>query len=117
MNPFKSGFYAVELVSHKVFRYAVPFFLFSLLISAFALAFYSNFFTIVFALQIVFYLMALIAWILERAGKSFGLLAIPLYFVLTNVASLIGFYKFLRGERSARWETIRETADNIKQAT
>ncbi len=115
MNPFKSGFYAVELISHKVFRYAVPFFLFSLLISAFALAFYSNFFTMVFALQIVFYLMALIAWILERAGKSFGLLAIPLYFVLTNVASLIGFYKFLRGERSARWETIRETTDNIKQ--
>ena len=24
MNPFKSGFYAIELISHKVFRYAVP---------------------------------------------------------------------------------------------
>ena len=27
MNPFKSGFYAIELISHKVFRYAVPLFL------------------------------------------------------------------------------------------
>ena len=26
MNPFRSGFYAVELISHKLFRYAVPFF-------------------------------------------------------------------------------------------
>jgi hypothetical protein len=32
----------------------------------------------------------------------------PLYFVLANLASLIGFYKFLRGERYARWEPIRE---------
>jgi hypothetical protein len=35
-------------------------------------------------------------------------LAIPQYFVLTNAASLVGFYKFLRGERYARWEPIRE---------
>ncbi len=117
LNPFKSGFYAVELISHKVFRYAVPIFLILSLFSSFILALHSSFFTIIFALQIGFYLMALIAWFLERIGKSFGLLAIPLYFVLTNVASLIGFYKFLRGERSARWETVRETADNIKQPT
>lgn len=117
MNPLKSGFYAVELISHKVFRYAVPVFLILSLISSFILAFYSGFFTIVFALQIGFYLSALIALILEKSGKSLGILAIPLYFVLTNAASLIGFYKFLRGERTARWEPIRETAENIKQPT
>jgi hypothetical protein len=43
-----------------------------------------------------------------------GIFAIPLYFVLTNVASLIGFYKFLRGERYARWEPIRETGKNAQ---
>jgi hypothetical protein len=32
----------------------------------------------------------------------------PLYFVLANLASAIGFYKFLRGEKYARWEPIRE---------
>jgi hypothetical protein len=34
----------------------------------------------------------------------------PLYFVLTNIASVIAFYKFLRGERYARWEPIRENS-------
>jgi cellulose synthase/poly-beta-1,6-N-acetylglucosamine synthase-like glycosyltransferase len=31
MNPFRSGFYAVQLLSHKVMRYLVPFFLMAIL--------------------------------------------------------------------------------------
>jgi len=49
-----------------------------------------------------------LTWILERGKKNVGVLAIPLYFVLTNAASVIGFYKFLRGEKFTRWEPIRE---------
>src|SRR4029078_12424745 len=37
LNPFKSGFYAVELVSHKALRYAVPLILFALLVPSFML--------------------------------------------------------------------------------
>jgi hypothetical protein len=117
MNPFESGFYAIELLSHKVFRYAVPVFLFFLLISSAILAFGSSFFAVILALQIGFYLLTLITWLLERTGRSPGILAIPLYFILTNVASLIGFYKFLRGERYARWEPIRESKEKIEQTT
>ena len=108
MNPFKSGFYAVELISHKLFRYAVPIFLSASLISAAILSFYSIFFALVLALQIGFYATAFFAWFLEKFGKGAGVLAIPLYFVLANAASLIGFYKFLRGERFTNWEPIRE---------
>ena len=109
LNPFRSGFYAVELVSHKVLRYAVPIFLILLLISSCLLAFGSTFFLLLTILQVGFYLTALVGWELERRGFKLGLLAIPLYFVLTNWASLVGFYKFLRGERYARWEPIRST--------
>jgi cellulose synthase/poly-beta-1,6-N-acetylglucosamine synthase-like glycosyltransferase len=108
LNPFRSGFYAVELISHKLLRYSVPLYLILMLLSSIGLAFYSNIFAILLALQIFFYLSAFIGWLLERSGKSIGALAIPLYFVLANLASLIGFYKFLRGERYARWEPIRE---------
>jgi cellulose synthase/poly-beta-1,6-N-acetylglucosamine synthase-like glycosyltransferase len=118
LNPFKSGFYAIELISHKVFRYAVPVFLFCLLISSAFLAVSSVFFTVCLILQFGFYLSALIAWLLEKSGKSPRILAIPLYFVLTNLASLIGFYKFLRGEHYARWEPIRgEKSEKIEQTT
>lgn len=118
MNPFKSGFYAIELISHKVFRYAVPIFLFLLLFSSAFLSVNSTFFAVFLILQIGIYLLALIAWILERAGRSPGILAIPLYFVLTNLASLVGFYKFLSGERYARWEPIRgDSNEKIEQTT
>src|SRR5437667_1622963 len=30
LNPFRSGFFAVQLLSHKVMRYLVPFFLMAL---------------------------------------------------------------------------------------
>ncbi len=60
----------------------------------------------------VLYLTAFFAWGLEKSGRKAGILAVPLYFILTNLASLIGFYKFLRGERYARWEPIREIKEN-----
>lgn len=112
LNPLKSGFYGIQLLSHKVLRYAVPVFLILLFVSAgiMALSSSSTFFLIVFALQTAFYLAALFGWFLEgRAGAvRLGILAIPLYFVLANLASLAAFYKFLRGESYARWEPIRE---------
>jgi cellulose synthase/poly-beta-1,6-N-acetylglucosamine synthase-like glycosyltransferase len=114
MNPFKSGFYAVELFSHKVLRYAVPLFLILLFFSSAAAMLHSTFFEIVFLLQVIFYLTALVGWFLEKNSVRLGIFAIPLYFVLTNIASLIGFYKFLRGERYARWEPIRETGKNAQ---
>lgn len=108
LNPFRTGFYAVELISHKVLRYAVPIFLILMLSSSIVLALRSSFFELDLVVQLGFYFFAFLAWALEKSGRSLGLLAIPHYFVLTNLASLIGFYKFLRGERYARWEPIRE---------
>ena len=109
MNPFKSGFYAIELISHKLLRYSVPLFLLLLLLTSGFLAFSSFIFTVILAVQVVLYLLALVAWMLEKRGVRLGFLAIPLYFVLTNFASVIGFYKFITGENYATWEPIRET--------
>lgn len=111
LNPLKSGFYAVQLVSHKLLRYAVPVFLLLILFSSGVLAFQSVFYALLFAFQTAFYLTAAASWILEKNGVRLGIPAMPLYFVLANIASAVAFYKFLRGERYARWETIRETGE------
>jgi hypothetical protein len=110
MNPFRSGFYAVQLMSHKVMRYAVPLFLVAILATTGLLARDSMSFMIVFAVQLGCYLSALGAWMLERAGVHSRMLALPQYFVLSNLAALLGFYQFLRGERYAHWEPAREGA-------
>jgi cellulose synthase/poly-beta-1,6-N-acetylglucosamine synthase-like glycosyltransferase len=108
LNPLRSGFYAVQLLSHKVMRYLVPVFLILIFCSTAALARHSLFFAALFGAQLCGFAAALFAWLLERAGARSGLLSIPQYFVLANLASLIACYKFVRGERFARWEPIRE---------
>jgi cellulose synthase/poly-beta-1,6-N-acetylglucosamine synthase-like glycosyltransferase len=112
LNPFRSGFYSIQLISHKVFRYAVPLFLLLTFISSIFLTPNSLFFGVALTLQIMFYTMAFVAWLAERLGKKLGVLAIPLYFVLANWASVVAFYRFLSGKTYARWEPIRESKEN-----
>lgn len=112
INPLNSGFYGVQLFSHKVLRYLVPLFLVAMLPASAVLANDSPFYSIVLAAQLGFYMTAFLSWILERTGVYSSLLALPQYFVLANVASLVGLYKFLRGERYAVWQPIRQSTSD-----
>jgi cellulose synthase/poly-beta-1,6-N-acetylglucosamine synthase-like glycosyltransferase len=107
LNPLHSGFYGVQLLSHKVMRYLVPFFLMGLFVASAVLAPGSLVYRLAFAAQAAGYACPAIAWALDRVGIRSRLLAFPQYFMLTNLASLIACYQFLRGERYARWEPIR----------
>ncbi|MDQ3754388.1 MAG: hypothetical protein M3371_06615, partial [Acidobacteriota bacterium] len=95
-------------------RYAVPIFLLVIFIASLVLAPRSSFYALLALLQAGFYLAALVSWALERRGVRVRLLAIPQYFVIANLASLLALYQFLRGERYARWEPIREPALAMK---
>jgi cellulose synthase/poly-beta-1,6-N-acetylglucosamine synthase-like glycosyltransferase len=106
MNPFRSGLYAWQLVSHKLMRYLVPFYLLTLFVASGAL-FASPLYRIVFLLQVLGYACAAVSWLLELSGVRSRVLALPHYFVLANVASVIALFQFLRGERYARWQPIR----------
>jgi hypothetical protein len=59
------------------------------------------------AAQIACYACPAFAWLLDRIGIQSRLLALPQYFLLANLASLIACYQFVRGERYASWEPIR----------
>jgi cellulose synthase/poly-beta-1,6-N-acetylglucosamine synthase-like glycosyltransferase len=113
MNPFRSGFYAIQLLSHKVMRYLVPFFLIFILLASMALAPRSIFYAVMLFAQAIFYATAALSWALEYLGVHSQLLSLPQYFVLTNLASLVACYKFLSGERYARWEPIRDTGARV----
>ena len=108
LNPFRSGFYAVQLWSHKIMRYLVPLFLIAIFITTGFLAPRNAFYAALFVVQVAFYLAALVSALLEKIGLSVRLLALPQYFVITNLASLIAFVKFVSGESYTRWEPHRE---------
>ena len=108
LNPFRKGFYAVQLLSHKVMRYLVPLFLIVLLVTSGLLALKNIFYAAVFIAQVGFYLAAAASAVMVRLGINSRLLALPQYFVITNVACLIALFKLLRGERYIKWEPVRE---------
>jgi hypothetical protein len=45
----------------------------------------------------------------ERRKLKLGPLSFPYYFALANAASLVAFWKALRGDAYVTWEPIRET--------
>ncbi len=117
LNPLRSGFYAVQLVSHKVMRYLVPIFLLVNVSAAAVLAPRQLFYAFMLAAHLCCYAAAALSWTLERAGVRNRLLALPQYFMLANIATVIAYFKFLRGERYARWEPIREQVADAAATT
>lgn len=107
MNPLKNGFYAIQLLSHKVMRYLAPAFLLMTLFMSALLASKNALYAIVFGLQVAFYLAAAISWLCEKAGVKVAWLGYPQYFVITNLASVLAFIKLVRGERYVRWQPLR----------
>lgn len=117
LNPATGGFYAIQLLSHKVMRYLTPLFLLVILITSGILAANNFLYAIVFGAQVAFYILAAISWVVEKAGVKSNLLAFPQYFVITNLASVLAFIKLIRGERYVRWEPVRDAQISSRNAS
>ena len=98
-----------ELVSRKLLRYCTPFFFAGLLVSNLFL--WSGLYAVTLAGQAAFYGAALLGGLLGRAGVSLRPLSFPLYFVLGNVATAMGWWKVLTGRQLTRWETADRSYD------
>lgn len=109
LNPVKYPMISFQLISHKLLRWLIPVYL---LIIFFANLFLlsSLFFQIMLGLQIVFYSMAFVGYILEKKQWHNILFYTPFYFCLVNIASLQAIFNyFLRRKKVVTWEPIRLT--------
>jgi cellulose synthase/poly-beta-1,6-N-acetylglucosamine synthase-like glycosyltransferase len=106
-NPFKYGFISLQLFSHKVLRWMIPFILPLLLISNLFLI-DQTFYKLSLIIQILFYIGALGGYLLDRMGKKAKLLAIPLYYCVVNAASIAAFFRTIFGKKAIVWETLRK---------
>jgi len=105
LNPFRYAWVSFQLVSHKLLRWLVPFYLLGLFLIS-GLLVNHTLFRIAFVLQALFYLSALLALVvpLHKISKILG---VPLYFCTLNVAALVSVVELLRGRRYVVWETVR----------
>jgi cellulose synthase/poly-beta-1,6-N-acetylglucosamine synthase-like glycosyltransferase len=105
LNPMRMGRIAVVLWSHKLLRWAVPYFLLALLVSNLFLV-ESSFYAVFLVAQLFFYACALLGFFLESKQIPFPL-SVASSFCLVNFASLLGTLHCLSRRTAGQWETIR----------
>jgi cellulose synthase/poly-beta-1,6-N-acetylglucosamine synthase-like glycosyltransferase len=106
LNPFKYGFYSLQMFSHKLCRWLVPLFLIT--------AFGSNLFLwqqgIVYQIalvgQVVMYFMAVLAYA-ARKLQDITLFKVPFFFVMVNVSILVAWWKYLTGQEYVVWDATK----------
>jgi cellulose synthase/poly-beta-1,6-N-acetylglucosamine synthase-like glycosyltransferase len=109
LNPFRHRMFAIQLITHKLLRYAAPLLLISALVSSGMASDSVEWLRLAFLGQLALYGAAVIGWIGERLKIKLGPLAIPYYFMLVNAASFVAFIKALCGESYVVWEPNRDT--------
>lgn len=111
LNPFRYGFYALVLFSHKVVRRLAPMVLAILAVSAAYLASTSGFYLMAFLGQLLFLALAALGGLLRRRGIGrLKLLYVPFYYCMANAACALALIQALRGRRVALWQPQRHPA-------
>jgi cellulose synthase/poly-beta-1,6-N-acetylglucosamine synthase-like glycosyltransferase len=108
---FLSGFYSVELLSHKLVRHFIPFFLIPLFISNAILAAIEPMYLVTMIPQALIYVLAIAGALLRHSpiGRSKPLY-IPYFFCFVNAAAFFGILSIMRGRKLAAWSSRPTTA-------
>ncbi|HEX7367608.1 MAG TPA: glycosyltransferase family 2 protein [Pelobium sp.] len=107
-NPFQNPILTFQYISHRVLRWTVTpwlmvaVFILNVLICLLkpGLVLYQT----VLALQLLFYVAAIIGAILESKSIKIKILFIPFYFCMMNYATIAGTLRYFKGSQSAAWE-------------
>jgi len=113
LNIFKYGTLSFQYISHRVLRWTLaPLSLLFLIPAGTVLAVNEGitnfgFYSILFWLQVVFYVSALLGWYLENKSIKVKLLFIPYYFFIMNLSVFLGFKRYLKGSQTVNWERAK----------
>ncbi len=111
LNPFRHGFYALQLFTHKLLRRLMFAPLIVLLLASIPLWDGGWFYQLALLAQLAFYGCALLGLLLR--GSRIGRLkpfTIPFYFCVVYAAALIATWNLLRGQRITYWTPQRQAA-------
>ncbi|UQA75707.1 glycosyltransferase family 2 protein [Sphingobacterium siyangense] len=109
LNGFKFGKLSFQYISHRVLRWSVtPFALFALFPLAAILGYRClspfNVFSVIFVLQCVFYLCAVLGYLMRNNPNSTKLFYIPYYFLFMNINVIRGIYYLFSRSFIGGWE-------------
>lgn len=112
LNPLHQPLVAFQYISHRVLRWSVtPVALIILLIVNTLLVYFKvgTFYIVMLVLQLLFYLMSLAGWWLDRRGHKNKLLYTAYYFVFMNINVFRGMAYLRTHGKSGAWEKARRS--------
>ena len=113
LNIFKYGLLSFQYVSHRVLRWTItPLCLVLLIPAGYMLAFQEGlfdfgFYSILWWLQVLFYVAALTGWFLENRSTRIKILFVPYYFFIMNLSVVLGFFRYMKKTQSVNWERAK----------
>lgn len=96
------GYFAFQLWSHKIMRWATPWFMVGALVTNAIIVQRASFYVVALTSQLLFYSIAFAAWRVERL-RTLQVFRFALFFVQVNIAMLHATILFLSGERVMTW--------------
>lgn len=106
LNIKKYGFYSIQMLSHKLLRWMVPFNLIAMFILNLYLYNEKAIYHILLYAQCLLYAMAFVTALINRL-KKYKVFRIPFFFVMVNCSILVAWYYFLMGEGFIIWEPTK----------
>jgi len=103
VNPLRHSVFAWQLLSHKLCRWLVPFAMMTAFVSNALLALSSQWYAMLFLIQILFYSMAL-GGILWKPLLRFPIVKLFSFFLLVNASIFQAWVRYWSGERLVVWE-------------
>jgi cellulose synthase/poly-beta-1,6-N-acetylglucosamine synthase-like glycosyltransferase len=108
MNILQYPLFSLELISHKLIRLTVPLFMLFLLPLNILLLTKGGIYSFMLLAQMVVYGFCLVRFRKERAGKRSTLLTFLYHFVIINLSMLIGWMKYLSGQKNVTWDPQKQ---------
>ena len=109
LNIFRYGLLSFQYISHRVLRWTItPLALILLLLLNIPLAIFADpIYQVLLLGQLLFYLLALAGYFLEKRRVKFKIFFIPYYFCIMNYAVFMGFFRIISGRQSVLWERAK----------
>lgn len=103
MSVSRFGFFALQVISHKLMRWLSPCFFIAFFLVSAVLADYGIFYGLIFVAQLAFYGISLAAHFLPGLRRV-GPIKLIYFFVQVHVALFDAALKFLSGQRMTTWK-------------
>ncbi len=108
VNPFRYGWLSFQYISHRLLRWTAAPLCLPLILALNAMLFdQSLFYKLLFCGQILFYLLALLGWVMEQRKLKVKAFFVPYYFCMMNYAMYRGFFRLISGRQSVVWEKAK----------